>query len=291
MGGRVEGKVAFVTGAARGQGRAHAVRLAGEGAHIIAVDICRDIETASYPLSTPEDLDDTERAVKEAGGQIIARRADVRSRDELAAAVAEGVNVFGRLDVVVANAGILPMGDKGFQGFLDAVDVDFIGVVNTVAAAFPHLGSGASIICTGSTAGLKPGQTDNPVLGPGGAGYSWSKRSVMTFVRTLALQVAPQSIRVNAIHPSYVNTHLIKHQDMYDLFCPDVEQPTLDDVVTRFTAPLPGRSADTPWAEPEDVADLVLFLASDESRFITGAQMRIDRGAMLHAGADLLGIG
>jgi len=155
MAGRVEGKVAFITGAARGQGRAHAIRMAQEGADIVAVDICRQIESNNYPLSTPEDLAETERAVKELGRRIVARQADVRERSELRDALEAGITDLGRLDIVVANAGILPMalGDPQPSDFVDATDVDLLGVMNTVAVALPHIADGGSIIVTGSPAG------------------------------------------------------------------------------------------------------------------------------------------
>src|SRR5271168_3663511 len=183
MAGRLEGKVAFITGAARGQGRAHAIRMAQEGADIIAVDICRQIDSNNYPLSTPEDLAETERAVKELGRRIIARQADVRERSELRDALEAGITDLGRLDVVVANAGILPMalGEPHASDFVDATDVDLLGVMNTVAVAIAHLPLGASIIVTGSTAGLMPGAADNPVMGPGGDGYAWSKRTLVEY--------------------------------------------------------------------------------------------------------------
>ena len=276
---RVEGKVAFITGAARGQGRSHALRLAEEGADIIAVDICRMIDTNSYPLATPDDLAETERQVKELGRRVVARQADVRDRNELREALEAGIGDLGRLDVVVANAGILPMGpDKGPQAFVDAVDVDLVGVINACAVALPHLSSGASIIATGSTAGLTPGQTDNPALGPGGAGYSYAKQGVLTYTRALALQLAPLGIRVNAIHPSSVDTDLIRHEDIFRLFRPDLEHPTRDDAMPAFYGM---QAMPVPWVEPIDVSNMVLFLASDESRYVTGLQLRVDAGAML----------
>ena len=175
MAGRLEGKVAFVTGAGRGQGRAHAVRQAEEGADIIAVDICRQIDSNPYPLSTPEDLAETERQIKELGRQVSWRcRPTCASAPSCATRWRAGVRDLGRLDIVVANAGILPMamGDPDPMDFVDAVDVDLIGVMNAVAVAVPHISDGGSIIITGSTAGMMPGAADNPVMGPGGAGYS-----------------------------------------------------------------------------------------------------------------------
>ena len=142
MAGRVEGKVAFITGAARGQGRSHAIRLAEEGADIIAVDICEQIESNLYPLATPEDLEETAKAVENAGRRIVARQADVRERASLKAVLEEGVSEFGHLEIVVANAGIMPMGMENPMDFVDATDVDLIGVMNAAAAAIPYLPMG-----------------------------------------------------------------------------------------------------------------------------------------------------
>ncbi len=280
MSGRLEGKVAFITGAARGQGRAHAIRMAQEGADIIAVDICRQIESNPYPLATPGDLAETEQAVKELGRRIVAREADVRERHELSDALAAGLTDLGRLDIVVANAGILPMamGEPEASDFVDATDVDLLGVMNTVAASLEHLPDGASIIITGSTAGMMPGTVDNPLMGPGGAGYGWSKRVIIGYVEQLALHLAPRFIRVNAMHPSNCNTHLLHHDGLYGMFRPDLEHPTREDAELTFTM---FQAMPIPYVEPEDIANLALFLASDESRYITGQQIRVDAGSLL----------
>lgn len=282
MGSRLEGKVAVITGAARGQGRAHAVRFAQEGADIIALDICRQIESNPYPLATPEDLAETERLVKEAGRRIVARQADVRERAELKEAIDEGVAELGRLDVVVANAGILPMamGQPEVGDFVDAADVDLVGVMNTVSVSLPHLPDGSSIIVTGSTAGLVPGAADNPIMGPGGAGYGWSKRTLVSYVEEMALHLAPRLIRINAMHPSNCNTHLLHNDGLYGLFRPDLEHPSREDAELAFTF---FQAMPIPYVEPEDVANLALFLASDEARYITGQQIGVDGGALLKA--------
>jgi SDR family mycofactocin-dependent oxidoreductase len=280
MPGRLEGKVAFITGAARGQGRSHAVRLAEEGADIIAVDICRQIESNPYPLSTPEDLAETVQLVEKFDRRIISFEADVRERDELRDAVQSGVAELGRLDVVVANAGILPMamGDPDPMDFVDAVDVDLIGVMNAVAVALPHLPDSASIVVTGSTAGMMPGTTDNPQMGPGSAGYGWSKRILISYVEQMALHLAPRFIRVNAVHPTNCNTHLLHNEGLYAMFRPDIENPTREDVLPAFTM---FQAMPIPYVEPVDISNLVLFLASDESRYITGQQIRVDAGSLL----------
>lgn len=280
MPARMEGKVAFVTGAARGQGRSHCVRLAQEGADIIAVDICKQIESNPYPLSTPEDLAETERAVKAEGRRIVAHQADVRNRQELIQAVEDGVGQLGRLDVVVANAGILPMamGEPDPMDFVDAVDVDLIGVMNAVAAALPHLPDGSSIVITGSTAGMMPNTTDNPMMGPGSAGYGWSKRTLIGYVEQLALHLAPRFIRANAVHPTNCNTHLLHNDGLYAMFRPDLEHPTREDVEPAFVH---FQAMPIPYVEPVDISNTVLFLASDESRYVTGQQIRVDAGSLL----------
>jgi SDR family mycofactocin-dependent oxidoreductase len=284
MAGRLDGKVAFITGAARGQGRAHAVRMAQEGADIIAVDICRQIESNPYPLATPDDLADTERMVKELGRRIVARQADVRERSELREAIDAGVADLGKVDIVVANAGILPMamGDPDPMDFVDATDVDLLGVMNTVAVALPHLPDGASVIVTGSTAGMMPGAVDNPIMGPGGAGYGWSKRTLIQYVEQMALHLASRFIRVNAMHPTNCNTDLVHNDGLYSMFRPDLvmagQQPTREDAEPAFTM---FQAMPIPYVEPEDIANLALFLASDESRYITGQQIRVDAGSLL----------
>lgn len=277
---RVEGKVAFITGAARGQGRSHAVRLAQEGADIIAVDICRQIESNPYPLASAEDLVETERLVEEAGGRIVSCQADVRERDELRAALERGMRELGRLDVVVANAGILPMamGDPDPMDYVDAVDVDLIGVMNSVAVCLPHLNQFGSIVITGSTAGMMPNTTDNPTLGPGAAGYGWAKRVLIDYTEQLARQLAPQFIRVNCIHPTNCDTDLLHNEGLYEVFRPDLDSPTRADVEPAFTT-LQGMPI--PYVEPVDVSNLLLFLASDEARYITGQQIRVDAGSLL----------
>ena len=280
MTGRLEGKVAFITGAARGQGRSHAVRMAREGADIVAVDICKQIDSNPYPLATEEDLDETRRLVEELDRRIVTRQADVRERAELRAAVEAGIAELGRLDIVAANAGILPMamGDPDPYDFVDATDVDLLGVMNAVAVSIPHLREFASIIITGSTAGLMPGATDNPVMGPGSAGYGWAKRTLVSYGEQMALHLAPRFIRVNVIHPTNVNTHLLHNDGLYRVFRPDLENPTRADVEPAFTM---FQAMPIPYVEPEDISNLVLFLASDEARYITGQQIRVDAGSLL----------
>ena len=284
------GKVSFVTGAGRGQGRAHAALQAREGADVIAVDICEDIESNPYPMASWDDLMETKRIVEEAGRRCVAVKADVRNREQLEKALGQGLAELGQLTTVMANAGILPlaMGDPKPMDFQDAVDVDLIGVMNTVAVCVPHLmpaGNGASIIITGSTAALIPNTisaTADPrtIMGPGGAGYSWSKQTLVGYAQQMAVHLAPTGIRVNVVHPTNCNTHLMNSEGIYQVFRPDLQdQPvTKEDfrLASMFYHALP-----TPWLEPEDVAELVLFLASDASKYMTGASIPIDAGCMI----------
>lgn len=279
MAGRMAGKVAFVTGAARGQGRSHAVRLAEEGADVVAVDICSDIDSNHYPLATEADLAETARLVEALDRRVVTRVADVRDRAQLAEALAAGVAELGHLDVVVANAGICPLGsDVPLQGWFDVVAVNLTGVLNAVEVALPHLSAGGSIICTGSVAGLLAGGTDNPQNGPGGAGYSFAKQNVARFVHELAKQLAPQSIRVNAVHPTNVDTDMLQSAPMYKVFRPDLDNPTREDAELAFPAmqPMP-----IGYVQPVDISNAVLYLASDEARYVTGLQLKVDAGALL----------
>jgi SDR family mycofactocin-dependent oxidoreductase len=278
--GRMDGKIAFVTGAGRGQGRSHCVRLAEEGADIIAVDICAPIETMNYPLATPEDLEQTAKEVLATGRRIMARQADVRERPALETTLQEGISEFGRLDVVVANAGICPMKPDPTlcKAFVDAVDTDLIGTMNTVAVSLPHLQAGASIIVTGSTAGMMKGTTEMMGGSTGGVGYSYAKQTIIRYVEVLALQLAPHFVRLNAIHPTNCDTHLLHNDDIYRAFRPDLQQPTREDAVAAIPVM---HAMPIPYIDPSDVSALVAFLGSDESRYITGLNIRIDAGAML----------
>ena len=229
MTGRVEGKVAFITGAARGQGRAHAVRLAEEGADIIAVDICKQIDSVRIPLSTPEDLAETADMVKNLDRRIVTAEVDVRDFDALKAAVDAGVEQLGRLDIVVANAGIGTTGVKLHKMrediFDETIDVNLGGVWKTVKAAVPHLqagGRGGSIVITSSVGGIKA----YPQVGH----YIAAKHGVVGLMRTFAVELGHQSIRVNTVHPTHVCTPLLMNEATYRLFRPDLENPGPDDL-------------------------------------------------------------
>jgi len=280
--GRVEDKVAFITGAARGQGRSHAVHLAEEGADIIAVDICEDITSNEYPLARPEDLDETVRLVEKTGRRIVPIQADVRDRQALAEALDRGITELGKLDVVVANAGICPLGEGlPVEAFIDAVDVDLVGVINAVHVALPRLGEGASIIMTGSVAGLlSSASSGSGPQGLGGAGYNLAKRVIVEYSTTLAVKLAPKSIRVNAVHPTNCNTDMLQSEPMYKTFRPDLANPTVAEAEEGFRS---FQAMPVPWVEPADISYAVVYLASDESRYVTGLQLPVDAGATIKA--------
>lgn len=276
MSGRVEGKVAFITGAARGQGRSHAQRLAEEGADIVAVDILEDIPTAAYPMATQEDMDETVRLVEKTGQRILPIKADVREPSQMRDAAAAGAAEFGRIDTVVANAGILSFEQTDFAAFSEVFGVDYMGVVNTVHATMPYLPDAASIIITSSTAALMENTTEN--IGPGGMAYTSAKRGVARYAHDIARILTGRRIRVNVIHPFNTNTTLIQNELMYKLFRPDLENPTREDAIPAFASTSP---MGIPWMEPIEISNAVLFLASDESQYITGQQLRVDAGQML----------
>jgi SDR family mycofactocin-dependent oxidoreductase len=280
--GRVENKVVVITGAARGQGRSHAVRLAEEGADIIALDLCEDIEVVGYPMATIEDLEETARLVEKAGRRVFTRKVDVRDRAALQAAIGEGVAELGKLDVVIANAGISPLGaDRPITAFTDTIDINLCGVTNTVHAALPHLGHGASIIIIGSAVGLIPGHGDPGPMGPGGAGYSVAKQTLVLYVNSLALQLASSGRRINAVHPTNCNTHMIQNETVYKIFRPDLESPTRAEGELGFYE---FQAMPIPYVEPIDVSHAVTYLASDESRYVTGLQLKVDAGALVKRG-------
>ena len=278
--GRMDGKVAFITGAARGQGRSHAVRLAEEGADIIAVDLCQDVASLTYRLAQPEDLEETVRLVEKHDRRIIATQADVRDVGQLKSALAEGVSELGRLDVVVANAGVVGIkGDPQLDAWCDTINTNLIGVINTIHAALPHLAEGASIIATGSTAALMDtAKKDDPGRDPGGFAYVHAKRAIASYVHDLATNLAPRGIRANVIHPTNTNTDLIHNDATYQSFRPDLTNPTRADAEPAFMVQ---QAMPIPYVETVDISNAVLFLASDESRYITGTQLRVDAGGYL----------
>ncbi|WP_181781627.1 mycofactocin-coupled SDR family oxidoreductase [Pseudonocardia pini] len=275
--GLLDGKVAFVTGVARGQGRSHALRLAEEGADIIGVDLCAQLDSVPYPMSTRDDLDETVKLVEALDRRIVAREADVRSSSELAGVLGEGVATFGRLDIVLANAGIWsgsPAEDLDDQMWDDMIDINLTGVFRTARAAIPHLkagGRGGSMVLTSSTAGMKG--TANI------AHYSAAKHGVVGLVKSLASELAPHSIRVNSVHPTTVDTGMVQNQAMYDLFRPDLGgKATQADAVNAF---MTLNALPVPWVDAVDISNAVVWLCSDQARYITGAQLPVDAGSLV----------
>jgi SDR family mycofactocin-dependent oxidoreductase len=278
MPGRVEGKVAFITGAARGQGRSHAVRLAEEGADIIAIDICGPIQPdSSIAPSTPEDLAETARLVEALDRRIVTAQVDVRDFDAVKTAVNNGVEQLGRLDIIVANAGIGTGGKRldevDESEWQEMIDINLTGVWKSVKAGVPHLmagGNGGSIILTSSVGGLKA----HPNIGP----YVAAKHGVVGLARSFAIELGQYSIRANSVHPTNVNSPMFMHDATIKMFRPDLENPTKEDmaVAAQFMHVLP-----VGWVETIDISNAVLFLASDESRYVTGLPLTVDAGSML----------
>jgi SDR family mycofactocin-dependent oxidoreductase len=275
--GRLDGKVAFITGAGRGQGRSHAIRLSQEGADIVAVDICQDIDGLGYEMANATDLDETARLVEESGRKVVARVADVRDADALAAAVEEGRSALGPIDIVCANAGISDYArawEFSLSQWQNILDVNLTGVWNTVRVVVPGMieaGNGGSIILTGSLAALKGI--------PGTAPYTAAKFGVRGLMETLAHELGEYRIRVNAIHPTNVNTRMIHNPTIYRLFVPDAVGEVTPEAFREVSAAM--NILPVPWAEPTDISDAVLFLASDESRIITGVSLPVDAGAKI----------
>ncbi|GAA2571737.1 mycofactocin-coupled SDR family oxidoreductase [Mycolicibacterium diernhoferi] len=270
------GKVAFVTGAARGQGRSHAIKLAEQGADILAIDICKQIDTVPYPMSTPADLDETVRLVRETGRRIVAGRVDVRDLGGLKTFVDQGVKELGRLDVVVANAGtvndIAPMWEISEEQFQDQLDTNLTGVWKTVKATVPHLieqNQGGSVIIISSISGL--------VAELNVGHYAASKHGANGLMRTLAGELAPHWIRVNSVNPTNVDTLMINNDAYNTLFSGGKPDATQEDSIPA----LKGMNAlPIPFVQPEDISNAVLYLASDVSRYVTGTAMVVDAGAM-----------
>jgi SDR family mycofactocin-dependent oxidoreductase len=267
MAGKLEGKVAFITGAARGQGRSHAIRLAQEGASIIAVDICAQIDTVPYPMATPEDLAQTVKEVEALDRRIVARRADVRDEAGLRAAFDAGVTELGPVDIVLANAGIAPMARHETHGaWQDVIDVNLTGVFNTVETAIPSMierGQGGAIVLTSSTAGI------NGIGGPsrGGLGYTAAKHGVVGLMRSYANNLAPHRIRVNTVHPTGVSTPMVVNEAMQEFLAAD---PSLGNAMANA---LP-----VDMVEAVDISNAIAWLVSDDARYVTGVTLPVDAG-------------
>jgi SDR family mycofactocin-dependent oxidoreductase len=276
--GSLDGRVAFVTGAARGQGRAHAIRLAQEGADIIAIDVCAPVAPITYPLATPEELEETVRGVEAAGRKVLARHVDVRDGAAVQQVVADGMEQFGRLDILVANAGVLGWGrlwELTEDQWNAVIDVNLTGTWQTIRATVPAMieaGNGGSIIIVSSAAGLK--------ATPGNGHYSASKHGLTALTNTLALEAGEFGIRVNSIHPYSINTPMIEHDAMMELF---KKFPTY----LHSFVPMPyhpgdvgGRRHRNEFMAPEEVSDVVVWLAGDGSATLSGVQVPVDRGAL-----------
>jgi SDR family mycofactocin-dependent oxidoreductase len=270
--GSLDGRVAFITGVARGQGRSHAVRLATEGATIIGVDICADIAANGYPMASREELDETIALVEAAGGKMLGSVADVRDFHAVKVALDAGVDQFGRLDIVCANAGIAPTAfrETSIQEDLDmwtaAIDVNLVGSFHTAKAAIPHLIAGergGAIVFTSSTAGLKGfGGSQG-----GGLGYAASKHGIVGLMRTLANALAPYSIRVNTVHPTAVNTMMATNPQMTAFL------EAYPDGGPHLQNPMP-----VGMLEPEDISAAIAYLVSDAAQYVTGVTFPVDAG-------------
>ena len=272
MAGRVEGKVAFVTGAGRGQGRSHAVRLAEEGADIIAVDICAPVDSVTYGMATEADLSETASLVEALDHRVMTAVADVRDFDRVSSVMEEGRAELGGLDIVVANAGIASYaaGHEITEAAWDEmINIDLKGVWHTIKAAVPHLleqGSGSIVICASAAGVIGP---------PGLAHYVAAKHGAIGLMRSFANELSPSMIRVNAVCPTQVDSPMIMNDEIYRMFRPDLESPGRDDIVDVSTNM---NLIPVPWVEPRDVSNAVLFLASDEARYITGTALPVDAG-------------
>lgn len=269
----LQDKVVFVTGAARGQGRAHAVRFAEEGADVIAYDLCDQLDSVAYPMATPEDLEETVRLVEKTGRRIVAEHGDVRDRDRLAEVVDRGVAELGRLDFVLANAGILPAAGapgRDITAYTDAISVMLNGAYFTIEAALPALlrnPDGGAIVITSSAAGFTSVSTGFDTMTHGAAGYTAAKHGVIGLMRHFARSLAEKNIRVNTVHPGGVATPMV-----------------LNEALAEWAGEHPSFSAaqqpllQLPMMEPQDVSDLMVYLCGPSGRYMTGAAIPLDAG-------------
>lgn len=274
MAGRMDGKVVFITGAARGMGRSHAVRLAQEGADIIGTDICGPIPGGRAPVSSSDDLAKTVSAVEALDRRMVTFEANVADEEALTAGLTDAVAQLGRLDCAIANAGIggVPnmVADMPAQDWRDLIETNLTGVFLTAKVAIPHIqqsGDGGSILLISSALGLRGMQNVSH--------YSASKHALVGLMRSLAIELAPDNIRVNSIHPTNVATPLVLNENTFRIFRPDLESPTEDDVRDVFNSL---NLLDVPWIEPEDISEAVLYLAADSGRYVTGAMHKVDAG-------------
>lgn len=272
----LHGRVALITGGARGQGRAHALALADAGADIVLIDACAPIATAEYPMPTPDDLERTAKDIEQLDRRVIARQVDIRDQAGLDAVVTEALGTFGGIDIVCANASIVSIGrtweitDEQWQ---QTLDVDLTGTWRTVKAVVPSMierGNGGSIIMTASVAGTQ----GMPNLGA----YVAAKHGVMGLMKTMANELGQYSIRVNAVQPGVIRTPIVEDNNaLLRLFRPDLESPTMADAEAGFQSI---NSLPVAWLEPDEVSGAVLFLASDAARHITGITIPVDAGCI-----------
>lgn len=280
MAGRLEGKVAFVSGLARSMGRSHALLMAQEGADIIGFDICGPIHSnveVGVDVATDDDLKETVRQIEALDRRVVWAKADARDGDAVQSLLNDGLSQLGRIDIVAANAGILspnvPLVETKPEIWDETIQVNVTGVWNTIKAAVPAMieqGNGGSIVITSSVYGLRGL--------PGFGAYAVSKHAVVGLMRTWALELAPHSIRVNTVHPSVTDTPLIQNKTLYTLFRPDLEAPTKEQAIDGFKTL---NLLDVPWIESIDVSNAVVYLASDEARYVTGLELKIDAGACI----------
>jgi (+)-trans-carveol dehydrogenase len=272
--GELDGKVAFISGAARGQGRSHAITLARAGARIIGFDLCGQIDTVPFDMATPDDLALTQKLVAETGSEMVAVQADVRDQGAVDAALAEGIESFGRVDIVLANAGIINNYLKTWQiddvDFRNVIEVNVIGVWHTIKAAVPRMieqGEGGAIVVTGSTASVS-GITN---LSP----YAASKHAVLGIMRTAAKELGRYKIRVNAVMPGNCNTPMFDNEGIHRLYVPDAENFSMETFLQRASTMSPMRN---PYVEPEDISNAILWLVSPTGHLVTGITLPVDGG-------------
>ena len=272
--GELDGKVAFISGAARGQGRSHAVTLARAGAKIIGFDLCGQIDTVPFDMATPDDLALTQKLVAEVGGEMVAVEADVRDQAAVDAALVEGLEAFGRVDIVLGNAGIINNYRRTWLiddiDFRNVIDVNLVGVWHTVKAAVPRMieqGDGGAIVLTGSTASV----SGIPNLAP----YVASKHAVLGIMRTLAKELGRFKIRVNAVMPGNCNTPMFDNEGIHELYVPDTENFSRETFLARAASMTPMRN---PYVEPEDISNAILWLVGPAGHLVSGVTLPVDGG-------------
>lgn len=271
--GRFDGRVVFITGVARGQGRSHAVKFAAEGATIVGLDVAESIPTVAYKGATPDDLDETAQLIEDTGAKSIIIQGDVRDQATINKLVSDALQAFGHIDIVVPQAGITtlaPFWELTDQQWDEMIGINLTGVWRTLRAAIPSMierRAGGSIVMTGSIAGL---------MGmPNAAHYAATKHGINGIVKTLANELAPHRIRVNSVNPTNVATPMILDPAVYQFFRQDLDKPTMEDALPAFGSYLLLKQ---PWVESEEVSNAVLWLCSDEARSITGVQLPVDAG-------------